>query len=246
MPPGFSEEERGRIEARLVEVGREHFRRLGLRRTNIAQLAASAGIGKGSFYLFFPSKEALFLAVHVADEPAIRAAFTAELATLRATPLAMVKRYFTLQLEILRELPMMQLLSDPAELASLMRKLSPAEVATHLADDQSWFVDLLRTWEAEGLIGGADLENVAAISRALVAMNLHRDLIGEERFAGVVDLLVSGVAASLVADPVRLDTALGCTPSGPDDEACLRQFIELQDGNDAAYCAKNHDQHARL
>lgn len=199
MPKGFDEEERARIQERLLAVGKEHFRRFGLRRTNIGELAAAAGIGKGSFYLFFPSKEALFLAVHTAEEPAIRAAFVAELDALRSTPLAMVKRYFTRQLELLRELPMVQLLSDPAELASLMRKLPPEDVAAHLAEDQSFFVDLLRGWEEEGLIGGAELENVAAISRALVAMNLHRDLIGEERFPGVVDLLVSGVAEALVA-----------------------------------------------
>ena len=199
MPKGFTEDERARIHERLLEVGQQHFRRFGLRRTNIGELAAAAGIGKGSFYLFFPSKEALFLAVHTAEEPAIRAAFVAELETLRPLPLAMIKRYFTRQLELLRELPLVQLLSDPAELASLMRKLPPEDLAAHLAEDQSFFVDLLRGWEEEGLIGGADLENVAAISRALVAMNLHRDLIGEERFGGVVDLLVSGVAEALVA-----------------------------------------------
>jgi len=203
MPTGFTEGEREQIVRRLLDGGREHFRRFGLRRTNVADLAAIAGIGKGSFYLFFPSKEALFLAVHTADEPEIRAAFVRELEGLRATPLAMVKRYFTRQLEILRELPMTQLLSSPAELASLMRKLPPADLAAHVAEDQAFFVGLLRGWEEQGIIGGADLEHVGAISRALVAMNMHRDLIGEASFDGVVDLMVSGVAAGLLAGGQR-------------------------------------------
>lgn len=39
------------------------FRRLGYRRARIADVAEVAGIGKGSVYLLFESKEALYLAV---------------------------------------------------------------------------------------------------------------------------------------------------------------------------------------
>ena len=38
--------------------------------------------------------------------------------------------------------------------------------------------------------------------------------------------IVEDLAALFIADPARRDALLGCTPSGPSDAACLRQFVE--------------------
>jgi len=51
------------IRERLLAAGRELFARYGLRKTTVEELARAAGIAKGTFYLFFPSKEALYAEV---------------------------------------------------------------------------------------------------------------------------------------------------------------------------------------
>ena len=51
------------IKERLLAAGRELFARYGLRKTTVEELARAAGIAKGTFYLFFPSKEALYAEV---------------------------------------------------------------------------------------------------------------------------------------------------------------------------------------
>ncbi len=71
MPKPFSDEERARIKARLIEVGRTCFSCYGLRKTTVADLVEPAGIAKASFYLFFESKEALYIAVLMAEMPAM-------------------------------------------------------------------------------------------------------------------------------------------------------------------------------
>ncbi|MBC7097821.1 TetR/AcrR family transcriptional regulator [Candidatus Bipolaricaulota bacterium] len=60
MPRAFREDERVVIRERLLSAGRELFSRYGLRKTTVEELARAAGIAKGTFYLFFPSKEALY------------------------------------------------------------------------------------------------------------------------------------------------------------------------------------------
>ncbi|MBN2550474.1 MAG: helix-turn-helix transcriptional regulator, partial [Anaerolineales bacterium] len=60
MPKGFSDQEKEIIRARLLEQGQRLFSAHGLKKTNIDELAAAAGISKGAFYLFFASKEACF------------------------------------------------------------------------------------------------------------------------------------------------------------------------------------------
>jgi AcrR family transcriptional regulator len=47
----------------LVEAGRRHFGTAGLYESKVEDLTRSAGIAKGTFYQYFPSKEALILAV---------------------------------------------------------------------------------------------------------------------------------------------------------------------------------------
>ena len=71
MPRPFKEEEKERIRAKLLEAGRSCFLRYGLKKTTIEDVVHPTGIAKSSFYLFFDSKEALFIEVLMAELPAM-------------------------------------------------------------------------------------------------------------------------------------------------------------------------------
>ena len=71
MPRAFKKEEKEKIHAKLLEAGRSCFLRYGLKKTTIEDVVGPAGIAKSSFYLFFESKEALFVAVIMAEMPAM-------------------------------------------------------------------------------------------------------------------------------------------------------------------------------
>ena len=57
MPKAFSEAEKEMIRRKLLEQGYKQFSTYGLKKTNIDELAAAAGISKGAFYIFYESKE---------------------------------------------------------------------------------------------------------------------------------------------------------------------------------------------
>ncbi len=61
MPPAFTAEEKARITALLLETGAKLFTGQGLRKTSLEELMAPTGVAKSSFYVFFDSKEALYL-----------------------------------------------------------------------------------------------------------------------------------------------------------------------------------------
>jgi AcrR family transcriptional regulator len=69
MPRAFTETEKERIRARLIESGRECFARYGLAKTSIEDLVRPVGIAKATFYLFFESKEALYVETVKAETP---------------------------------------------------------------------------------------------------------------------------------------------------------------------------------
>ena len=60
MPRAFTQSETAEIEEALRRAAENCLARYGVRKTTVDELARSAGISKGSFYRFHPSKEALF------------------------------------------------------------------------------------------------------------------------------------------------------------------------------------------
>lgn len=68
MAKAFTQSRKEIIRRNLVNKGREYFIKYGLKKTSVDELAKATGISKGSFYTFFNSKEALFLAIHEESE----------------------------------------------------------------------------------------------------------------------------------------------------------------------------------
>lgn len=63
MPYAFTEEESKRIRQELILAGIRLSKELGVQRMSVEKLTAAVGIAKGSFYLFFGSKEDFILEV---------------------------------------------------------------------------------------------------------------------------------------------------------------------------------------
>lgn len=59
MPRKFTGGEREQVRGKILAAGRERFARYGAGKTTMEEVARAAGIGKGTLYLFFPSKEDL-------------------------------------------------------------------------------------------------------------------------------------------------------------------------------------------
>lgn len=57
MPTGFTEDEQQKIKEALFRAGIRLIRKYGVQRTTVDKLTKECGIAKGSFYLFYSSKE---------------------------------------------------------------------------------------------------------------------------------------------------------------------------------------------
>jgi AcrR family transcriptional regulator len=133
---------RGRAE-RILDAAGELLLRLGYRRVTIDDVAARAGIGKGTIYLHWSSREALFRAVLLRESTVL----TDELIdALRADP-ALVRPHALarLQFAVVMRRPLLRAMfvSDLETLGSLARAFDPdLQAARQRAVDQ--FLRLLR------------------------------------------------------------------------------------------------------
>ena len=63
MPTAFTDEELEHIRSALIQAGLRLSKELGLQKMSVEKLTAAVGIAKGSFYMFFGSKEDFILEV---------------------------------------------------------------------------------------------------------------------------------------------------------------------------------------
>ncbi|MFC1618825.1 TetR/AcrR family transcriptional regulator [Candidatus Neomarinimicrobiota bacterium] len=197
MPKAFSRTERETIRRRLLDVGRENFSRFGFRKANVAEICRSVGIAKGSFYLFFESKEALFLAMFEEIETEIRSDLVAELEQLRDDPKAMFKHFLSKAFQLLETHPVLRILADPEESQALFRKIPEAKLHANQEDDDAFFGHLLAGWQQENIIVPGDPLVMAGLIRAILALALQRELIGD-RYHEIMDLLIDSLTDALV------------------------------------------------
>ncbi len=60
-PKAFSEDEKAMVRNKLIETAKGYLATTGIKKTTVEELSRAAGISKGAFYLFYDSKELLFL-----------------------------------------------------------------------------------------------------------------------------------------------------------------------------------------
>ena len=141
MPRAFTETEKQTIRQKLMETGRACFLRYGVYKTTIEDLTKPAGIAKASFYLFFRSKEELFVDIFMEEIPAMIDRLLDD--SFRATDDAR-EALIRLMLGIVHEIESNEMsrimLDDPSELQKLAAGLDYEDV---LAQSARAFIPLL-------------------------------------------------------------------------------------------------------
>ncbi|WP_254279430.1 TetR/AcrR family transcriptional regulator [Haloarcula marina] len=196
---GFSDEERDRIRAALMDAGRDLFARYGLRKTTIADLTDPVGIGTSTFYQFFDSKEALYAEILEAEEEAIAERIMATSFESEDDPRAAIEAFLHAIFEEIETNPLIRTLMVEDELDRLEAQYSAEEQAQSRREELAFIVPHVERWQAEGRLREAEAETIAGAIRAMPLLTLHQDDIGEN-YAAVRDLLIESVAAGLVAE----------------------------------------------
>ena len=199
MPAPFDENERLSINERLVLGALDALRRGGLGAANVDQLARGAGIAKGSFYSFYPSKEHLFMEALERIEAEYRRRFV-DSAAGPGSSRKRIERALTDALRMVEEEPALRFL-DASAAERLARALPPERIAEHATADAEAAENILKDWKTVGLVrpdlDAAELGG-ALYAIFLVGTGLHG--LPPELAESVRAVTVAGLAARLAAD----------------------------------------------
>lgn len=195
MPRGFSETERAQIQSRLLEHGRNFLATYGVRKTSVDDLTTAAGISKGAFYLFFPSKEELFFTIFEQLEASYQAELLGLLERVEGEPRERLRIFFSHAFSLWRSSPLFRHFGRE-EFEHLARKLPPERLAANLHRDQRFVATLLEHWQAQGIAIDMHPDLLTGLLRALFFVSLHADDIGPH-YPQTIARLIEMVAAHI-------------------------------------------------
>jgi AcrR family transcriptional regulator len=174
MPKAFTEQEKELIRKRLLEQGHKQFSAYGLRKTNIEELTEAAGISKGAFYLFYASKEALFMDVVEQVEHRFRQEIFAMVDLPGSSPRARLFAIFHKAFRLVKAIPLLQFLTG-SDYDLLFRRLPPEILQEHLANDRVFFIELITRCQNAGIPIRVPPAEIISLLYPLVLTILHEN-----------------------------------------------------------------------
>ncbi|AQZ63283.1 Transcriptional regulator, TetR family [[Actinomadura] parvosata subsp. kistnae] len=197
MPPAFSAAEKARITRLLLDNGLRLFTTQGLRKTSLEDLVAGTGIAKSTFYVFFDSKEALYLELMLAQMAEVKSRVIDGALRKEPDTRAGLRAFLHATLAELDGNPLYgRLMTHPEEMEAVVRKLDPERVTS--APDNP--VSALAAYLAEHRddLAGDDPEVIVGVLQAVLMMPLHRDrLASPDLYEKILDRLIDIVATGL-------------------------------------------------
>lgn len=194
--PTFTDEKRERVREALRETGRELFGRYGIRKTSISELTEAVGIGKGTFYQFYDSKEDLY--VDILDQYLEEGVPRLLNETLEAhdDPEDAIVAFLQQGMDVAESDPFFRQIIAEDELDMLQEQHLEELQAGHERDIAAT-LPYIEAWYAEGRVTGPDPETIVDVLDAVAYLTLHIEDIGEDRYPAVRDTIIAAVAAEL-------------------------------------------------
>jgi AcrR family transcriptional regulator len=197
VPKAFSNEEKKIIRTQFQEKGAALFETYGLKKTSVDDLTQAVGVSKGAFYLFFESKEELFLEVLEALETDFRSRIFDFTIGPKADARRLLGKLLKDALLTWDTYPLLKKLGM-AEYEYLARKLPPERIQAHAERDNDFVADFIKKIKREGIAVKAAPRVVSNLMKCLFFVSLHREDLGREDYVKSMEVLADLVAGYIV------------------------------------------------
>lgn len=191
MPKSYSEQEKEYIKKRLKEEAAKCLAQYGVRHTTVDEIVQRVNIPKGTFYLFYKSKELLLFQVILEEHEMIEQKVYRAVNEMKQDGdiVEQLTRIVCDFYILASKSPILKMISTK-EVEILARKLPPEVLNEHLEHDSS---AVEKVFSVLPIRDGADKDTFSVAFRAIYLATLHEEEIGEKYFEDVLYLLIKGL-----------------------------------------------------
>jgi len=199
MPKAFSEQEKETLRGQFRAKGKKLFEKHGLKKTSVDELTEAVGVSKGAFYLFYESKEELFLEILEGIEREIQTRileFTIKPKSGSSQKLSQMLRGFLVTWD---DYPLLKNFSQ-SDFDYLVRKIPHERALRHANSDAEFTKAFIKKAKQEGIVIKASPSVASNLMKSLFLIGLHREELGQGAYAEVMNVLTELVAGYIVGD----------------------------------------------
>jgi AcrR family transcriptional regulator len=216
MPKAFTEYEKELIRQKLLEQGYKQFSAYGLRKTNIEELAQAVGISKGAFYIFYESKEALFMDVIEMVEERFRQEIFVAIDLPGDSPKARLYTVLKTAFALAKAMPILQFLTG-SDYDLIFRRIPAEKLQEHLASDRLFIQELIARCQAAGIPILVPPEEIIGLLYPLILSILHEEDFAPYNIRDSIELLLELVAAYCLGE-IQVSASIGASSQPEEGE----------------------------
>ena len=199
MPRPWSEKEKEVIKKSLLKEGRNLFEKYGLQKTTIDEIVSATNISKGSFYLFYKSKEELYFDVLEEVENEFKEKMFENVFQPGKNRRECFKTFLNKMVELLTTMPLYkEITSSNYEL--LLLKLPEKTLNEHLQRDQKDISKYFNYWMEQGWMKRVDMESLNGLLLSMIHFIIHRDDFQGGNFEASMELWIEALSSYLIIE----------------------------------------------
>ena len=173
--------------ADIFKCGKELFSSKGFKDTNVSDITKLAGIGVGTFYNYYSSKEQLFMEIYLKENEEHKRHLL-ESMNLQDDPVSMITKMVARNATEMNSNPILKEWYNK-ELFSRLEKsfLEKGGIENFDEINHSGAMQLIRVWKSEGKMrNDLDDELIAAIFKSILYIDMHKSEIGIQHFPHIL------------------------------------------------------------
>jgi AcrR family transcriptional regulator len=181
----------------IYETAKAIFSEKGFKDTSIQAITKAAKMAVGTFYLYYSSKEQLFMEIFKDENTKLKRSFLDTL-DMEQSPKAIILQMLRVNQEGIQASPILREWYASAE----FRKIEQAYREEHAIDSLDFLYDtflmLVQRWQAEGKMrSDIDSQMIMKVFEAIINVDTHKDEIGLEYFPALLDVMTDLVLKGL-------------------------------------------------
>lgn len=175
--------------AELYRCGKEIFSQSGFKDTSVAAITRAASMATGTFYLYYPSKEALFLEIYNEENVALKRSIMANV-DLNAEPMSTIQNIMQLNYVGMMANPILREWYNREVFSKIERSFREANGLDQVDFLYSEFIEIIKAWQSNGqLRTDIPADMIMAIFHALIVVETHKEDIGIQYFPKLIEHL---------------------------------------------------------
>ncbi len=175
--------------AEILKCGKELFSTKGFKNTNVAEITKMAGMAAGTFYIYYPSKEKLFMEIYMEENAKLKKSIMDSL-DLEAVPIKVMMDMLAANYEGMNSNPILKEWYNKDVFNRIERNFREENGLEHVDFLYESFIEIVQKWQKVGKMrDDIDAGMIMAIFAAITNVDLHKGEVGLKYFPDVLQYI---------------------------------------------------------